>query len=308
MADEWRQSYHYKSLTGPQWRDVRQLGYQSVFDRVRKQCVNCHAPANVLDLARTAIATDRPLGVECTPNLLREPSGVMPAARVDQPELGVDCTSCHVARRGVVGSGLRPTDEHLTFADPRFRDPALASDALCGTCHRSIVEAWKRTKYPAAGVTCLECHMPRVEAASVAGGPVRSRRSHRFAGDKDEVLLARAVDAALVVTPDRQARLAITNDGVGHYLPSGGNWLLVRLEARDAAGALRAERQAAFGRAEALLLDFWPFAPADTRLAAGERREVVLPLPRGHGTVRASVTYHDWMKVNPVVATFEESY
>jgi hypothetical protein len=45
IADEWRQSYHFKSLTGPYWQDVRQLGYLGIFDKVRKQCVNCHAPA-----------------------------------------------------------------------------------------------------------------------------------------------------------------------------------------------------------------------------------------------------------------------
>src|SRR5512134_3879524 len=66
IADEWRQSYHFKSLTGPYWHEVRQLGYLGVFDRVRKSCVNCHAPANVLDLASMpGNRGDRPLGVEC---------------------------------------------------------------------------------------------------------------------------------------------------------------------------------------------------------------------------------------------------
>ena len=51
IADEWRRSYHYRSLTGPYWKDVRELGYLKVFDKTRKACVNCHAPANVLDLA-----------------------------------------------------------------------------------------------------------------------------------------------------------------------------------------------------------------------------------------------------------------
>jgi hypothetical protein len=308
IANEWRESYHFKSLTGPYWQDVRELGYLAVFDTLRKQCVNCHAPANVLDLAATAlVGSDRPLGVECTPNLLREPSGVVPAARADEAELGVDCTSCHVDQRGVVGSGRRPVTEHATFADPRFRDPALASDALCGTCHRSTVEAWKRTRFPAAGVSCLDCHMPDVEAASAAGGPMRSRRSHRFPADKDDTLLARAVNATLDVTPDRRARFRLTNDRVGHYLPSGGNWLWVRLEARDTSGGLLAERRTAFGREEALLLDFWPFN-RDARIPSGARREILLPLPQGHGTLRAAVVYHDWMRTKRTIATFEESY
>jgi hypothetical protein len=308
IADEWRESYHFKSLTGPYWQDVRELGYLAVFDGLRKQCVNCHAPANVLDLAATASdRSDGRLGVECTPNLLREPSGVIPQARVDEPELGVDCTSCHVDRRGVVGSGRRPTAEHATLTDPRFRDPALASDTLCGTCHRSTVEAWKRTKFPATGVTCLDCHMPDIEAPSIAAGPLRSRRSHRFPADKDETLLALAVNATLAVTPDRRARFRLTNDRVGHYFPSGGNWLSVRLEVRNASGGVVADRLAGFGREEPLVLDFWPFNQ-DARITAGGEREIVLMLPEGHGTVRATVDYHDWMKTRRTIATFEEGY
>jgi hypothetical protein len=308
IADEWRQSYHFKSLTGPYWKDVRELGYLAVFDRLRKQCVNCHAPANVLDLAPTpGGGGDRPLGVECTPNLLREPSGIVPAARADEPELGVDCTSCHVGRGGVVGSGRRPAAEHTISEDARFRDPALASEALCGICHRSTVEAWKKTSFPASGITCLDCHMPMGEAPAVADGPPRPRRSHRFPADKDETMLAQAVNATLHVTPDRRVLFRITNDRVGHYLPSGGNWLSVRLEARDDAGRVLAERVVVFGREEALVLDFWPFNE-DARIPFGEQREIVFPLPEGHGTVRAAVNYHDWMKTKRTIATFEQSY
>ena len=287
---------------------MRELGYLAIFDAVRKRCVNCHAPANVLDLAPgPGNSGDRPLGVECTPNLLREPPGIIPAARADEPELGVDCVSCHVDRRGVVGSGRRPATEHATFEDARFQNPALASDALCGTCHRSTVEAWKRTRFPAAGITCLDCHMPTIEAPAVAGGPPRSRRSHRFPADKDETLLVRAVNATLDVTPDRVARFRITNDRVGHYFPSGGNWLSVRLEAFDNAGRGVAERVEVFGRDEALLLDFWPFND-DLRIPSDERREILLPLPDGHGIVRAAVNYHDWMKTKRTIATWEEIY
>lgn len=140
IAEEWRQSFHYRSLTGPYWNDVREMGYLKVFDATRKACVNCHAPANVLDLAETvpaAASGNEPLGVECTPNLLREPGGTIPSARADDVELGVDCTSCHVSKRGIVGAGRHPTAAHETVADRRFQEPALAADTLCRTCHRA---------------------------------------------------------------------------------------------------------------------------------------------------------------------------
>ena len=120
-------------------------------------------------------------------------------------------------------------------------------------------------------------------------------------------MLAGALHASLVMNSDRQALFRIVTDRVGHHFPSGGNWVSVRLEAVDAAGRVLAQRVEAFGREEALLLDFWPFA-ADTRIPSGARKEVVLPIPDGHGTVRATVQYHDWMKVKRRIAAFEERY
>ncbi len=120
-------------------------------------------------------------------------------------------------------------------------------------------------------------------------------------------MLARAVNATLDFTPDRQARFLITNDRVGHYFPSGGNWLSVLLEARDGAGRVLAQHLEGFGREEALVLDFWPFN-GDARIPPGERREIRFSLPDGHGTVRATVNYHDWMKTRRTIATFEGSY
>jgi len=289
---------------------VRELGYLKVFDATRKACVNCHAPANVLDLAEgvpAAALADEPLGVECTPNLLREPKGTIPAARADDIELGVDCTSCHVSERGIVGAGRHPTAAHETVADRRFQAPALTTDTLCRTCHRATVEAWKRTKFAAMGVTCLDCHMPETSAASVAGGPDRPRRSHRFFGDKDTSMLERAVNASMAITADRKARFRITNDRVGHYFPSGGNWLSVQFKAYDASGRMLKERHEAFGKDEALLFDFWPFN-TDRRIASGEQREILFPLPEGHGTVEAVVRYHDWMRTKRTILTLKDQY
>lgn len=308
IAEEWRESFHHRSLTGPSWRDVREMGYLKVFDRTRKACVNCHAPANVLDLVeRAAGAGAEPLGVECTPSLLREPRGRIPAARTDDVELGVDCVSCHVSAHGIVGAGRRTTTAHETVADRRFADPRLTGEALCRTCHRATVEAWKTSTFAADGVTCLDCHMPETEAASVAGGPVRRRRSHRFAADKDPAMLDQAVNATLTITADRTARLRIVNDKVGHFLPSGGNWLLVRFRASDASGRVLKEQREGLGKEEALLLDFWPFA-LDRRIAPGEEREISFPLPEGRGRVEVAVRYHDWMRMEPTVRTLVAEY
>lgn len=306
IAGEWRQSFHHRSITGPMWRDVRSEGYLATFDRLRKRCVDCHAPANVLDLARPALASGGVVGVECTPNLLREPAGGIPQARSDEPELGVDCVSCHVSRRGIAGAGRRTSAAHESLADPRFQDAREASVALCGVCHASAVTAWKASPYASGGATCLDCHMPQVEAPSVSGGTSRQRRSHRFPADKDDAMLRRAFHASLAVSGPR-ATVRIVNDGTGHHLPTGGNWLVVRFSASDAEGRVLRQGKELFGREEALLLDFWPFAE-DSRIPAGAEREAAFELPPGHGTVEALVTYHDWHGMRRDVLALQEAF
>lgn len=313
IAEEWRQSYHFKSLTGPAWKDVRQMGYLKIFNNVRKPCLNCHAPANVLDLPATASKpngsnSDEALGVECTPNLLRNANGIYPSVRSDELNMGVDCVACHVSRRGIVGTGLRPTEKHETIADARFQDPMITSAQFCITCHGSSVHAWEKSTYAAEGVSCLDCHMPVVRAPSISGGPERLRRSHRFPADKELNMLRNAVEASMEVVPERGAVVRIKNRAAGHYLPSGGNWLLVYFTVYDASGKVISKNRQGFGREEALLFDFWPFA-SDTRIAPGMSREVSLPLRiKEHGRVEAVIRYHDWMGVNPTLLKLVKNF
>ena len=309
IADEWRESYHYKSVTGPYWKDVRELGYLRIFDTLRKPCLNCHAPANVLDVIDRSLSSSSSgrLGVECSPNVFRNPRGVIPAVRADGVELGVDCTACHVSARGIMGSGRLVSPDHEVVADARFQNSEFTTATLCRVCHGSIVEAWKGTSLVAGGGTCLDCHMPTVLAPSVTGGTNRVRRSHRFPADKDRSMLQKALRASLEIGADRNARFRIRNTGTGHYLPSGGNWLSVRLEARDTSGRLQTAKTEAYGREEALLLDFWPFN-ADTRIAYGGQKEVLFPLPKGRGTLSAVVRYHDWIATKAVIVSLEKSY
>ena len=149
--------------------------------------------------------------------------------------------------------------------------------------------------------------MPEVKAASIVAGPERQRRSHSFVGDKDPSMLENAVNASLTITADRQARFLITNDRVGHFFPSGGNWVSVQLRVYDAAGSLLREQVEVFGKEEALLLDFWPFN-VDKRIAFGEQREILFSLPELPGAVEAVVRYHDWMGTKRTLLTLQEKF
>lgn len=283
IAAEWRQSFHFRSVTGPFWDRIRTKGYDRLFKTLRVACMNCHAPANVLDLAE----------------------GAHPVERSDGVASGVDCVSCHVSERGVVGAGRLVDAPHEVIGDERFRDPALASVAVCARCHEEAAEhaktvtAWKKTEFARTGVTCLHCHMPEIQAPSVTGGPPRRRRSHGFPGDKNAEMLRNAVNGSIVLSENRTAVVRIVNDRVGHALPAAGmNVLVVRVTVHDQEGRTVREVARELGTKERFpeYLDFWPFLTV-TKIPHGESREIAIELPAGHGRVAAEFRYRDWATI-----------
>jgi nitrate/TMAO reductase-like tetraheme cytochrome c subunit len=297
IAEEWAQSVHFRSVTGPFWEGIRTEGYADLFETLRVPCMNCHAPANVLDLV----------------------DGARPAERLDQVELGVDCVSCHVSERGIVGPGRYVQAPHEVLQDPRFRDPVMTTTDLCGRCHEEqadcnkTVTDWSRTAFADQGLTCLHCHMPEVEGPLVVNGPPKMRRSHRFVGDKDVEMLRAALSASISIEREESAVVRIVNDRVGHSFPASGmNWLFVNVKVEDESGLAVAAVERGFGSRELLpgYLDFWPFLQI-SRIPYGETREIRVDLPAGHGVVSAEFRYRDWFSVEDqdlVFATLREPY
>ena len=280
IAEEWRQSFHFQSATGRFWQRLRARRFDKLFDVLRVPCMNCHAPANVLDLS----PADQPV------------------QRMETAELGVDCVSCHVSEEGILGPGFYTDAPHEVIPDRRFRDPATASVQICGRCHEEAMDhaktvtAWQSTEFARAGVTCIHCHMPEVTAALVAGGPLQMRRSHRFPGDKDIDMLRSAVSAVVALEENGIARVTISNDGAGHSVPASGmNSLIVNVAVHDEAGEIVERIERSYGTREWIpgYLDFWPFLKV-TKIPSGETREIVVELPSGHGTVAVELRYRDW--------------
>lgn len=282
IAAEWRESFHFQSLTGPFWTRIRKKGFARLFRTLRVPCVNCHAPANILDLG----------------------DGVYPVERSESIALGVDCVSCHVSRTGIRGPGRTRPTVHETTPDERFRDGQIASRRVCARCHDEpmsharTVAAWLETSYAREGISCVDCHMPIVEAPSTVGGPVRPRRSHRFPGDKDPEMLRRALNATLRVTGRGEAVVRIVNDRTGHSFPASGmNWLIVRVAVRNSAGET-AQVERRFGVRELIpgYLDFAPFQKV-SKIPFGDSREVRIRVLPGPGTVTAEFLYRDWFAI-----------
>jgi len=291
IAAEWRESYHFLSVAGPFWKRIRDRSFDRLFDRLRVPCMNCHAPANILDL----------------------PPGQHPVERADAPELGVDCVSCHVSERGILGPGGQGGGAHEATEDRRFRDPVMATTMICAACHDEpaeharTVESWRSTQFAKDGVTCLHCHMPEVEAPAVTGGPKRLRRSHSFIADKDPRMLRGALNASItLVTETREAIVRITNDRMGHSFPASGmNSLIVDVAVQNESKQAVMTVRRTFGTRELIpgYLDFWPFAKV-SKIPYGESRELRVELPTGHGVVSAEFRYRDWFALRDRDLTF----
>ena len=276
LAD-WRTSIHAAAM-GPG------VAGQLAELRVREPatalgCQNCHAP-------------------------LAEQMPQVPGTLADNPAFdaalgarGIPCAACHV--RGHERFGPPRRDGSLASAAPRAslphegvtRTPAYLASSFSRGCHQfgpdgyamngkpleDTYEEWKASRFAAAGVQCQECHMPD--------------RRHLWRGihDADMVRggLTITLDDAPRVPGGVAARLVIENSGVGHRFPTYVTPLvLLRAELVDAAGhalaGTRVERR--IGREVTLDLER---EVSDTRLAPGERAELVYARALENGAVAA---------------------
>src|SRR6267378_1216182 len=256
LAD-WRTSIHAAAM-GP--GVAGQLSELRVHDpAMALGCQNCHAP----------LAEQMPL----VPGTLAD----NPAFDAALGTRGIPCAACHV--RGHERFGPPRRDGSLASAAPRAtlphegvtRTPAYLASSFCRGCHQfgpdgytlngkpleDTYEEWKASRFAAAGVQCQDCHMPD--------------RRHLWRGIHDADMVRGGLTITLDDAPPRvpggvAARLVVENSGVGHRFPTYVTPLvLLRAELVDAAG----------------------LALAGTRLAPGERAELVYARALEDGAVAA---------------------
>jgi len=277
LAD-WRTSIHAAAM-GP--GVAGQLAELRVRDPATALgCQNCHAP----------LAEQMPL----VPGTLAD----NPAFDAALGARGIPCAACHV--RGHERFGPPRRDGSLASAAPRAslphegvtRTPAYLASSFCRGCHQfgpdgyalngkpleDTYEEWKASRFAAAGVQCQDCHMPD--------------RRHLWRGIHDADMVRGGLTITLDDAPPREpggvaARLVVENSGVGHRFPTYVTPLvLLRAELVDAAGhalaGTRVERR--IGREVTLDLER---EVSDTRLAPGERAELVYARALENGAVAA---------------------
>lgn len=198
------------------------------------------------------------------------------------------------------------------------RGGGLVSDSqLCASCHEVSGPAlFVETTYSefvsspqaAAGMGCIDCHMRELAEEvplTVLGGPARRGREHGFVGldppwnatpadaarasERTRALLQEALELELTVA-DGRAVVSLANVGAAHGVPTGVAFLRdiwVDVTVIDASGAAlwHEPRVLELGsRVRDGELDVALIVHADRvesrALAPGERREVVVELPR----------------------------
>lgn len=273
VHDDWAASGHARASTHP--------AYVAAVDALGDPflCQECHLPLLVQ-----------------RPTIPQGPSGRGPGHAANpaySPTLmleGVTCAACHLRRDGVVG----PREMEQGHAPHPVRaDPSMSGAEACAYCHQAAlpgaeehpyidtVGEWSASPFGEAGITCQECHMPRVSGV-IAGSRYAAFSSHAWTHDRDPSALARALTLLLDLRStsiQRGEALRVTatlmNTGAGHAIPTGdpSHRLELAFSVEDPAGKLpkgAREESHWFGREVQAAP---PFAEVrDDRLAPGDTR------------------------------------
>jgi len=239
---EWQASAHAHALS-----DLQFQAEMKKSPEVGWLCLNCHTPLeNQIEHVAISVrngSTHQPV--------------YRPNARFDRElhEDAITCAVCHVRDGVILGPYADSKSPH-----PVRQDRGLLTAGICTTCHQATAAytdtlvctfdtggEWKSGPYAARGETCSSCHMPAVERAVAAGGPLRSSRRHLFFGSKipkevhlneterAEYALYQPGLSVTIVSARRAAgktiiRLKLKNARAGHMLPTGDPERFIRVD------------------------------------------------------------------------------
>ncbi len=293
-------------------------------DDVGWLCVNCHTPL-VNQLPKLVVGLEggdigKPIYVD------------NPEFDQNLQQNAITCATCHV-RAGVVhgpyGDGSAAphpvakgewllTEENCV----RCHQAERIYESKTLGCFFSTGREWEESEHAKDGKICQDCHMPVVERkiAEAFDVPVRRTRRHWFGGSlipkkpgyEREIAPLREVYGsgvtielvALSGAPDPEGPCAespgaclrvaarVENSRAGHHFPAGdperhADVVVKATRGGEAAG----EASYQFGTK----YKWWPDIErlTDTRLASGERRDVILEVPGG-GPIEVVVEADKW--------------
>jgi nitrate/TMAO reductase-like tetraheme cytochrome c subunit len=296
--NEWSRSMHALSVNDPIF-EAEYLKALESDPKYRSYCLTCHSPT-------TRITNDFNL----TKSISVE---------------GISCSFCHTVT-GVVNNTYNfsqnnpmqgPYMDSKTDAHASAYSGLHAKSEFCAGCHDFSINGvpisqtyteWKEGPYAARGIQCQDCHMQTKTGAAAKNGVIRDKvYQHFWYGGHTGQFLQNAfqINSSIQKTGNRvKVTLNITNNNVGHMIPSGlpSRKVILDFNATDTQGNEIYSNQKVYAKTivdqyNNEVSDFWKAVSvtSDNRFKPGESRIEVFEFDAPNGTdginINAALTY-----------------
>jgi hypothetical protein len=219
--DQWRRSFHARSLTSDDFVRTFSQYLQSIGEQAREDpqssmaCLSCHAP----------------LLKHAGPEIVRQVADSVLARETEKlAGFEVGCVACHVVENRVFSGPIKkPQDNpfHLSKFSPSYKEASFCADCHTWTSSKipcsNVYTDWKISRAAKGGVTCQSCHMAETSGSAAAGGPERKIHAHVFPGGRSAAMLQKAVVLGLKANfrKDRLDVTATIRNLTPHRVPDG---------------------------------------------------------------------------------------
>ncbi|MCE8426153.1 MAG: hypothetical protein J5U17_10305 [Candidatus Methanoperedens sp.] len=296
--DEWSRSTHALAVNDP----IFEAAYLRALEsdpKYRSYCLTCHSPT-------TSITND----LNLTKSISVE---------------GVTCSFCHTVT-GVENNSYNfsqsnpmqgPYTDSMTGAHASAYSGLHTKSEFCAGCHDFSINGipisqtyteWKEGPYAAEGKQCQDCHMETKIGAAAKNGTIREKvYQHFWYGGHTGQFLENAVqiNSSTQKTGNRvKVTLNITNNNVGHMIPSGlpSRKVVLDFNASDKQGREIYSGQKVYAKTivdqyNNEVSDFWKAVSIakDNRFKPGESRIEMFEFDAPNGTdeinIQASLNY-----------------
>ena len=219
--DQWRRSFHARSLTSDDFVRTFSQYLESVGAQAREDpqssmvCLSCHAP----------------LLKHAGPEIVRRVAGSVLARETEKlAGFEVGCLACHLTGDHIFAGPIeKPQDNpvHLSKFSRSYREPSFCADCHTWTASTipcsNVYTEWKISRAAKRGATCQSCHMVETSGNAAAGGPQRKIHDHVFPGGRSAAMLQKAVVLGLKANfrKDRLDVTATIRNLTPHRVPDG---------------------------------------------------------------------------------------
>ncbi|MCZ7401634.1 MAG: multiheme c-type cytochrome [Candidatus Methanoperedens sp.] len=296
--NEWSRSMHALSVNDPIF-EAEYLHALESDPKYRGYCLTCHSPT-------TRITND----LNLTKSISVE---------------GVTCSFCHsvtgVVNNNYIFSQSNPMQGPYTDSKTDAHASAYSGlhnkSEFCAGCHDFSINGvpisqtyteWKEGPYAAEGKQCQDCHMETKTGVAAKNGTIRDKvYQHFWYGGHTGQFLENAfrINSSIQETGNRvKVTLNITNNNVGHMIPSGlpSRKVILDLNVSDRQGheiysSEKVYTKTLVDQYNNEVSDFWKAAAVanDNRFKPQESRIEVFEFDTPNGTdginVKASLTY-----------------